>query len=48
MDLIFEAERMPKLGESLGASSLAYKPGGKGSNKAIAIYRTQHNNPDGK
>lgn len=47
MDIIFEAERMPDLGESLDASSLVYKPGGKGSNTAVAIYRAQNLNPDG-
>ncbi len=45
MDLVFEAERMPQLDESLDASSLAYKPGGKGSNTCVAIYRAQHNKP---
>lgn len=45
MDLVFEAERMPLLDESLDASSLAYKPGGKGSNTSVAIYRAQHNKP---
>ncbi|PVH73324.1 Ribokinase-like protein [Cadophora sp. DSE1049] len=45
MDLVFEAKRMPRLGESLDASSLAYKPGGKGSNTSVAIYRAQHNKP---
>jgi hypothetical protein len=43
MDLVFEALRMPELGESLDASSLAYKPGGKSSNTSVAIYRAQHN-----
>lgn len=47
MDMIFETERMPDLDESLDASSLAYKPGGKGSNTAVAIYQAQHPNPDG-
>lgn len=47
MDMVFETERMPDLDESLDASSLAYKPGGKGSNTAVAIYRAQHPNPDG-
>jgi ribokinase len=46
MDLIFEAERMPNLDESLDASSLSYKSGGKGSNTAVAIYRAQHKNPN--
>ena len=45
MDLIFETERMPAPDESLDAKSLVYKPGGKGSNTAVAIYRTQHNRP---
>lgn len=47
MDLVFEAERMPDLDESLDALSLAYKPGSKGSNTAVAIYRAQHPNPAG-
>ncbi len=46
MDLLFEALRMPELGESLDASSLAYKPSGKGSNTSIALYRAQYNNPN--
>ena len=45
MDLVFQAERMPKLDESLDASSLVYKAGGKGSNTSVAIYRTQHTRP---
>lgn len=45
MDLIFEIERMPMLDESLDALSLAYKPGGKGPNTAVAIYRAQHQKP---
>lgn len=47
MDMVFETERMPDLDESLDASSLAYKPGGKGSNTAVAIYRAQHLSPNG-
>ena len=45
MDLVFEVERMPDNDESLAASSLVNKPGGKGSNTAIAIYRAQHEKP---
>ncbi|TKA72635.1 hypothetical protein B0A55_05980 [Friedmanniomyces simplex] len=45
MDLVYETERMPRLDESVDALSLAYKPGGKGSNTAIAIYRGQRNKP---
>ena len=41
MDVVFESERMP----ALDASSLADKPGGKGSNTAVAIYRAQHKKP---
>jgi ribokinase len=43
MDLVYETTRMPDVDESLDALSLAYKPGGKGSNTAIAIYRGCHN-----
>ncbi len=45
MDLVYETTRMPELDESLDALSLVYKPGGKGSNTAIAIYRGCHNKP---
>lgn len=45
MDLVYETTRMPDLDESLDALSLAYKPGGKGSNTAIAIYRGCHKKP---
>jgi ribokinase len=45
MDLVFEVERMPDNDESLAASSLVNKPGGKGSNTAIAIHRAQHEKP---
>jgi ribokinase len=48
MDLVFEALHMPEPGESLDASSLVYKPGGKGSNTSVAIYRAQHNKPINK
>lgn len=45
MDLMFEAERMPEIDESLDASSLKYAAGGKGSNTAVAISRAQHERP---
>lgn len=45
MDLVFKIERMPDDDESLDAQSLQIKPGGKGSNSAIAIYRAQHERP---
>lgn len=45
MDLVYETERMPEQDESLDALSLAYKPGGKGSNTAIAISRGQRDKP---
>jgi ribokinase len=48
MDMVFETERMPDFGESMDTMSLAYYPGGKGANTAIATYRASHNKPDGK
>lgn len=45
MDLVYEVTRMLDHNESLDALSLVYKPGGKGSNTAIAIYRGCHNKP---
>ena len=45
MDLIFETERIPDSGESMDASSIAYLPGGKGANTAIALYRASHTKP---
>lgn len=45
MDLVYETERAPDRGESLDANSLAYYPGGKGANTAIALYRTSHMKP---
>lgn len=48
MDLVFEVLHMPRLDESIRASSLAYEPGGKGSNTSIALYRAQHNKPPEK
>lgn len=47
MDTVFETERMPDLGESMDAISLANYPGGKGANTAIATYRASHNKPTG-
>ena len=45
MDLVFETERAPDKGESIDANSIAYYPGGKGANTAIALYRTSHTKP---
>ncbi|KAL9042345.1 MAG: hypothetical protein Q9214_003809 [Letrouitia sp. 1 TL-2023] len=45
MDLVFETERAPDKGESLDAKSIAYFPGGKGANTAIALHRTSHTKP---
>jgi len=45
MDLVYETERMPEQDESIDALSLVYKPGGKGSNTAVTIYRGQHKKP---
>ncbi|KAK9906897.1 hypothetical protein WJX75_009892 [Coccomyxa subellipsoidea] len=41
-DLVLEVERLPKDGETLGASSLNTFPGGKGANQAAAAARLQH------
>jgi hypothetical protein len=38
-DLVLAVERLPKPGETLGASSLAFYPGGKGANQAAAAAR---------
>lgn len=45
MDMIFEAKRMPNIGESIVASSLFTFPGGKGANMAIATCRACHFRP---
>ncbi|KAK1073043.1 hypothetical protein LTR33_010084, partial [Friedmanniomyces endolithicus] len=45
MDLVYETERMPILGESMDALSLLTVPGGKGANTAISTYKAGHNNP---
>lgn len=44
-DIIFETERIPQLGESMAAISLATAHGGKGANIAMAVYRASHNKP---
>ncbi|BDA46191.1 Ribokinase [Coccomyxa sp. Obi] len=41
-DLVLEVERLPKDGETLGASSLNTFPGGKGANQAAAAARLEH------
>eukprot|EP01025_Chloroclados_australasicus_P001330 TRINITY_DN103659_c0_g1_i1.p1 TRINITY_DN103659_c0_g1~~TRINITY_DN103659_c0_g1_i1.p1 ORF type:complete len:373 (-),score=39.88 TRINITY_DN103659_c0_g1_i1:166-1188(-) len=35
-DIVLKIERLPKAGETIGASSLEYFPGGKGANQAAA------------
>ncbi|TKA24914.1 hypothetical protein B0A54_17477 [Friedmanniomyces endolithicus] len=45
MDLVYETERMPIIGESMDALSLLTVPGGKGANTAISTYQAGHNNP---
>ncbi|MCD7708301.1 MAG: ribokinase [Clostridiales bacterium] len=39
MDMTAEAERMPGRGETVAAQGLAYYPGGKGANQAVAAAR---------
>ena len=39
MDLSASAPRIPRLGETILADSLAYMPGGKGANQAVAAAR---------
>lgn len=39
MDMIFETDRMPEIGESMDSTTLSTLPGGKGANTAIATYR---------
>lgn len=43
--IIFETERVPKLGESVACSSLKNLPGGKGANIAVAAYRCSNVKP---
>lgn len=38
-DLVFQAPRLPRLGETLSATGFALGPGGKGSNQAVAAAR---------
>ncbi|KAL4747500.1 Ribokinase-like protein [Aspergillus terricola var. indicus] len=45
MDLVFQTERMPAIGESMDGTALEYYPGGKGANTAVAAYRASHENP---
>ncbi|KAJ4304632.1 hypothetical protein N0V90_000158 [Kalmusia sp. IMI 367209] len=45
MDQFSQAEWMPKNDESLDADGRVYKPGGKGSNTSIAVYRSQYKKP---
>lgn len=45
MDLIFETERMPDIGESMDCTTLASFPGGKGANTAITTYRACRSKP---
>ena len=45
MDLIFETERMPEIGESMDSSTLVSFPGGKGANTAIATCRASRSRP---
>ena len=44
-DIIFETERIPRIGESMAGTSLATAHGGKGANIAIAAHRASHNRP---
>ncbi|CAN8105944.1 unnamed protein product [Discula destructiva] len=45
MDMIFETERIPDIGESMDTQTLSTLPGGKGANTAIATYRASRPNP---
>lgn len=38
-DLVLKVDRLPKAGETLGASSLDFFPGGKGANQAAAAAK---------
>ncbi len=39
IDFVLEADRMPRIGETLRASNLRMVPGGKGANQAVAAAR---------
>lgn len=45
MDMIFEADRMPDIGESMNSRIFVTLPGGKGGNTAIAAYRASRPKP---
>jgi ribokinase len=45
MDMVFETDRVPGVGESMDGNSLANFPGGKGANTAVATYRASHLKP---
>lgn len=45
MDMLFDIERMPDIGESMDSPSLSTFPGGKGANTAIATYRASRKGP---
>lgn len=45
MDMIFEVDRMPGVGESIDSRTLFTLPGGKGANTAIATYRASRPKP---
>ncbi|KAL1864106.1 hypothetical protein Daus18300_007886 [Diaporthe australafricana] len=45
MDMIFEADRMPGVGESMDSRILLTLPGGKGMNTAIAAFRASRPKP---
>lgn len=42
MDMVYETDRVPGVGESMDGNSLANFPGGKGANTAVATYRATH------
>jgi ribokinase len=41
-DIVLAVERIPAPGETLGASSLSFFPGGKGANQAAAAARLNY------